>query len=281
MNKIKGIFDDLQVEVQEDSKGPEEASSKLDLFIAFTPRSGSSWLTNVLTEIKALGVPEEYFNPSLLPGFLKAFPSSSPQNYIQTLRKKKKSDLEVFSFEITWFQFKLWQELGIENALCNNRIYVWLRRRDLVSQAVSLYKAVESGYFHSVQPNSKDVSEKSKKVSYDKEKIKEWYNHILVQELGFNQYLKENRIASLNIFYEDMMASKAKTIQDIIEFINRINQPTKTITLQDKMIENIVNTVKHKKIGARENEAMACQFNGEMHEYVNMCQSKRGLWGDQ
>src|SRR5579871_4778068 len=35
--------------------------------IFFTPRSGSSWLTSVLSATRHLGYPEEYINPEFLP----------------------------------------------------------------------------------------------------------------------------------------------------------------------------------------------------------------------
>jgi hypothetical protein len=40
--------------------------------IFFTPRSGSSGLTSILSGTKKLGFPEEYINPDFLPAVMKA-----------------------------------------------------------------------------------------------------------------------------------------------------------------------------------------------------------------
>lgn len=40
--------------------------------ILFTPRSGSSWLTSILTQTKAMGTPSEWFNPELMPSSSRA-----------------------------------------------------------------------------------------------------------------------------------------------------------------------------------------------------------------
>ena len=75
--------------------------------------------------------------------------------------------------------------------------YIYLTRRDLAAQAISLYKATETSVFHTNVQHSEEAISKLRSLQYDYEKIKEWYVHIDRQEKGWQAYFFNNRIVPL------------------------------------------------------------------------------------
>ena len=68
--------------------------------IHFTPRSGSSWLTDVLGQTNVFGLPDEYFNPSFIPRNATAFGATNLDEYIEVLHRRRgaKAKGGIFGF---------------------------------------------------------------------------------------------------------------------------------------------------------------------------------------
>ena len=98
--------------------------------------------------------------------------------------------------------------------------YIYLTRRDLAAQAVSLYKATETTVFHTNIQHSQDAISKLQTLGYDYEKIKEWYVHIDRQEKGWQDYFYENNIFPLCITYEDIDENVFKVLKRIARFVH-------------------------------------------------------------
>ena len=75
-NKILQVFHDLQeLALLDKSQNLIKSYQQLSLpineyTVCITPRSGSSWLTEILSKTKILGSPEEWLNPGNLPGII-------------------------------------------------------------------------------------------------------------------------------------------------------------------------------------------------------------------
>ncbi|MEY4194397.1 MAG: hypothetical protein RLZZ226_765, partial [Pseudomonadota bacterium] len=125
-------------------KLPPKARS--EYLIAFTPRSGSSWLTSLLVDTRLAGRPEEWLNPNHLPDILKAHPCRDLTSYVRRIRRIMLSrKRRTFGIECSWFQWKLYLDANQQRVLpfaFDHHIY-WTRR-DLLGQAISLYKATET-----------------------------------------------------------------------------------------------------------------------------------------
>jgi len=83
----------------------------------------------------------------------------------------------------------------------------YLRRRNILAQAISLYRSVESGLFHSYQESG--AATPFVAPAYDQEKIAGWLAHIVECEAGFEALFAGCGSAPFALFYEDMLAHPA------------------------------------------------------------------------
>ncbi len=176
--------------------------------ITFTARSGSSWLTNVLSETKQLGFPEEYLNPNFVRGVASAVNSIVPEDFIAGLQRRRQSPNGVFGLEA--------RELDIESfgADCffkifdDNTVFFNLWRNNLVAQAVSLFRAVETQQFH-----IKQGDETAPPPAYNTKSIGKWMLHLAMQENANLKMLQQRRRPFVNLCYEEMVSNRKQTLR--------------------------------------------------------------------
>ena len=269
MSTIAEIFQDAGLVGVPTSPVQIRPKSDRNYFVAFTPRSGSSWLTGLLTSTKRLGRPEEWFNPDNLPGILKALPSTDLRSYVERIRHRFQTKNGVFGFEASFFQIKQVEEIAsLEELFGPDLVYVYLWRRDFVAQAVSLYKAVETRHFHSVQALDEDTRRRIESLPYDGEKIRSWCRHILQQEYGFERMFAKKRVEPLRVGYEELVADPVVSVQRIGSHVG----------LQD-IIPNGAITGQHRRISDEMNQIWAEQFLAENRVMVRHWEIQRGKVG--
>lgn len=228
------------------------------LIILFTPRSGSSWLTDMVTRSKQLGKPREWFNPNFIPNITRAVNADTLERYINMITRKHASG-NVFSCEITIFQLR--RVFGGDAQFLQyfpaDLPYVWLRREDLVLQAVSLAKAVRTNVFHAPQASADDLSRAEAEFDYDRADIEHWLGHILDQERLCEAFFETHGIAPLRLSYETMMAQGAEVALEQMLPLVRPRRPH----LPDAARKRL--SSKHQKIGSERNAEYALRFASE------------------
>lgn len=231
----------------EDMKKPE---GPVLFAIYFTPRSGSSWLTDTLVQARGLGFPQEWFNPPFVTQNASALNASTMQEYIALLRRRHPG-LGGFSFEIT--------ASHIDHCFGGARSYLahfpgglpsfYLRREDMALQAVSLSKAVQSKVFHSPYSSIEDRSRADTTVEYDGAAIAKWFRHILHQERVLEAMFAQHGISPLRLSYEGITAAGAEAV--VARFRAHLRQSAR---------KSVGISPKHEKIGTDRNHAFAEQF---------------------
>lgn len=218
--------------------------------IFFTPRSGSSWLTDTLLQARGLGFPQEWFNPNFVAKNASALNASTMEEYIALLRRRHPG-LGGFSFEITAGH--------IDRSFGGARSYLghfpgglpsfYLRREDMALQAVSLAKAVQSNVFHSPYSSDEDRDRADTTVEYDGAAIAKWFLHILHQEQALEEMFVQHGISPLRLSYEGITAAGAEDV--VARFRAHLGQSAhKSARISPK----------HEKIGTDRNRAFADQF---------------------
>ncbi len=242
-----------------------------NLVICFTPRSGSSWLTDMIEKSGGLGKAGEYLNPEHLPGIMSRYPALSLTDYVARVLKGTSSYNRVASIELTWFHLRNFAlALGcrplkdsLPKPFDGDSWYVWLRRKNFVAQAVSLYKATESGFFHSTQAQGQQSD--GLKTPYNNEKIKKWCEHILQQEYGFERWFELHRIKALRFFYEDLCDHPAFILKLLYTFVDEPFPEDFELTESS-----------HKKIGDEHSLMLIDQFTREEHQFIEYWIENRG-----
>jgi len=243
MNDILDIFKNAELDQKKLDALEKTPDPKYRYIIAITPRSGSSYLSDVMANTKQFGKPGEFLNKPFIPNILKAIPARTPDEFLRNTMRYRASKNGVSGLKTSWFSFKNFKEsLEDKNDLKNYK-YIYLTRRDLDAQAVSLYRATSSNVFHTNIEHSSEAIKSLKSQKYDYNLIKQWYEHIAEQESGWQQYFSENDIFPLFIAYEDIE-------HDILNVLKRIS---KYIDLQEGNISLPETSSIFKKVGDKKN----------------------------
>jgi trehalose 2-sulfotransferase len=180
-----------------------EADCKYLIF--FTPRSGSSWLTELLSTHHGFGLPDEWFNPDLIPPVAQRLRVNNLFDYISLLKRQMIDPASlVFGAELTYFQLEVMRQLVdffVHFPMKDTRIF-YLSRRDIILQSISLFRSVKSGIFHSRAYSDHLTTP----VGYDADEIEYWLEHIIQQENGLEHLFSDNGVSPVRLYYEDMIS---------------------------------------------------------------------------
>jgi LPS sulfotransferase NodH len=263
-------FDAAEAEAMR--KLPPKARS--EYLIAFTPRSGSSWLTTLLTHTGLAGRPEEWLNPGHLPGILKTHPCKDLTSYVRRIRRLMLSrKRRTFGIECSWFQWRLYLEANQQKILpfaFDQHIY-WTRR-DLLGQALSLYKATETGHFHSVSGKS---FASPMPVVPDDGSLWNWFLHIYQQEYGWTQYFRRRNIVPLALCYEDLWSDTPLTLTRLLSAIAPELPPETVIQAARAAKSN------HQKMDDTITRDFKLAFYARYRDEIEFCIANRGQYSEQ
>lgn len=172
--------------------------------ILMTPRSGSTWLTRRIARFNVLSHPDEFFNVNLFGATLQHNPGRDVYEVFDIVAKKNRTCDGVFGFEISYFDLEeLELEAKLLDLMVGEKHFFYLNRRNFVAQAISLYMAVESNFFHSF--TAAGEAQQRREVPYDDSKVLYWVCHILQQEFGIGQWTRRNDIKPMRLRYEELL----------------------------------------------------------------------------
>ncbi|MBN8285750.1 Stf0 family sulfotransferase [Zoogloea sp.] len=229
---------------------PEPAPRYL---IAMTPRSGSSHLCDVLKNTKLLGRPGEMVSQMFIPNILKSAPAATPDEYLAQVMRVVRTRNGVSGMKASWFQFNDFRGAMQDESVFRSYRFIYLTRRDLAAQAVSLYCATSSNVFHTNVEHTTTEREKLANLDYDFQAIKRWHEHILAQELGWQAYFAKHNIFPLSINYEEIEHDVTAVVKRIAHFVGR-----------PRAGESATSESIFRKIGDRRNVEWAARFTLEL-----------------
>jgi LPS sulfotransferase NodH len=210
----KAVVDPERLETAESL--PEPRSRYI---IAMTPRSGSSWLCAALKATRRLGRPDEALNAAHIPNVLMRVPGRTPEAYLRNVTRVWSSRNRVSGLKVSWCQFRDFAAAMQDRSYLTGFRWIYLTRRDLAAQAVSLYKAVETSVWHTNVSHADSALEKLDALEYRYECIAEWYRHIVQQERGWQAYFFQRRIFPLCLNYEDLEYDLPGAVKRIATFV--------------------------------------------------------------
>ena len=217
--------------------------------IAMTPRSGSSYFSDLLKNTNQLAEPGEYLNPGFIPDIANAVQANNLSDYWVNLIEKKGSK-GIFGVKTSFFHFMPLIETGLDQLFFKENKIIFLRRKNIVKQAISLHLATQSDIFHTNISHSKDKWELLSNIPYDNNLIKNWIDHINFQEKGWDNYLAKKEF--IKLYYEDIVENPKNCVNNVIKYLNRTSIDTSS---QPESI--------FKKIGNDKNEEFFQQFINE------------------
>ncbi len=212
--KFEHLVQDLIVDNAAWRRDSEKPLPKKKYVIVFTARSGSSWLTSILSATKKLGYPEEYLNPSFIRNVAAAVNTVDPAEFLKALQRRRQSPNGIFGIEVREIDVRLMGQEIFFSEFNNETIYFNLWRSNIVAQAISLYRAVETKHFHSSDSSASETT-----PPYDNDAIKKWIVHLVAQENANYRMLCREKKSFYNLRYEDMIADKKRTLEIFEEIL--------------------------------------------------------------
>ena len=225
---------------------------KVQYVMFFTPRSGSTWVCDLATRTKRLGVLGERFNPNFLPAMTRAMNVTNLDEYCDIAPRRRASN-GVFGFQITHHQLKA--VFGSEEAFLARfptPHCFWLIRQDIVLQAISLYKMQVTKVAHSPQANSTKIESREDQFVYDAREIRRWLEHILTAEMATEEMIATAGLTPLRMSYEHNVTLKPNHL------LNVMGRHMGLPTMRMKPIASL-----HNKIATTKNATFAERFREE------------------
>lgn len=240
------------------------AAPNVEYCIYFTPRSGSSWLTDLAGRSGFLGAPKECFNPNFAPRIARNLGARDMDEYIRAIRRHFAAN-GTFGFEITFYQLrKVFGGPAPFMAQFGTAVQLWLIREDVVLQAVSLWKMRTTGISHSVNSTNTDRTEAEARVAYDPDGIAENIDHIVKLETLTEKHFTAFGLDPIRLSYEVMMANGPARTRAMLAHV--LGLPPQDPTEGDPT---------HTKIATSTNGAFAERFRAERRAYCADLDARR------
>ena len=239
--------------------------AKTSYVIFFTPRAGSTWLTDVATQTGALGRPGESFNPRHLNKMARAMNASNLGDYCDMIARKRATN-GVAGFEITHHQLRaVFRKHSRFLAHYPDPHVFWLIRKDIVAQAVSLYKMTATRVSHSTRLSPEEIAGREADFTYNADRIAHWINHILLAEQRTEALILEAGWRPMRLNYEDNIDMGARAL---------LNHMAAFMGLPP-VAQSFEPASGHHKIATGKNAAFAARFASERAEDVRQLAEQR------
>jgi LPS sulfotransferase NodH len=201
-NRVKDLVIDPTVSAQAIAN---HAAADRCFLVFFTPRSGSSWLTKIVSATKRLGNLEEYINPDFIPDVARQMHATDQTTLLAMLKRWAKTKNGVFSMEVRAVDVQLFGETEFFDSFSPDTVIFYLWRDNIVAQGISLYRAVTTKRYHSTDTPTAPPD-------YDAEGIAEWIRHIVKIENANLMLLRRRGLHSRFLRYEDIVIDSAATL---------------------------------------------------------------------
>jgi LPS sulfotransferase NodH len=225
----------------------------------FTARSGSSWLSSVLTRA-GLGIGTELFNPNFMPRMAQNFGARTLGEYV-SLGPRYQSRNGVCSFEITGHQLKVvFADPSDFHAAFPDAVSYWLIREDIVAQAISLQKMVETGLAHATTIDAEGRRQADERFAYDAQAIRKWVLHSLMAEQVSERFFADFGVTPIRMSYERNIALGEEGLVALFHaHLGMVVPPTPPKATEEN---------RHEKLATDKNREFAERFRAENADFL-------------
>jgi len=186
-------------------------------FICFTNRCGSNYFSEVLDTTGFFDNKGEAFNWNRIQDECSKRGISCFHDYVHEVLSPRKGIGSLI--KIGWPQLLYLEKSGLLKKFFTSPKYLWVRRRDFLSQAISLHIALVSGKWKSNQAS------KATNVAYNYKAISKSVSVILQG----NEYFLRDFIFTekpfIEICYEDFCENLNLYLKKVFQFLNLPGQP--------------------------------------------------------
>ena len=214
-------------------------------FMHVIPRSGSTFLTELCSKTDTLATPQEWFNLSFLQSEKNSLNCPPPRalsisdinKYIEYISNTHSSLSKTVGLQFSHYQLKVFLEHCEDKKLPQISKHMIIRRKNILAQAISLYRSSESNFWHNYQQG--EVRENYKNITFDSVKILERLDFLVKEEIKTINYLNSKNLKYLTVFYEDLSDDPISTLDKISMYINGSKPNIQNIHLESLTVKKI------------------------------------------
>ncbi len=264
LEKIRYLRSNPFAHGETETSGATLPSAACRYVIFFTPRSGSSRLTDLLRRAHSLGQPDEFFNPAIVPNQARFLKARSLEDYVEKLRSHRAKQ-GVFGCEITYLQMLMSFRTNARlTRLINPTAVVFLMREDLVAQAVSVTRMVQTGVSQSVSSNAEEKMRAEADFAYNPKSILSALLRLYVLESQADRASRYSGLPPLRLSYE-MLISAAPS-----DVVATIRQHVGAPASDDSAVQS-----PHQKLSGDKSRQMIQKFREEHPRLVRWLDRRR------
>ncbi|MCC6313778.1 MAG: sulfotransferase [Thermomicrobiales bacterium] len=207
-----------------------------------TPRSGSTLLGQALNSTGVAGDPREHFGHKMEFWAQKWGTTSLPQ-FTARLMQERAGDNGVFGAKLLYAHLdRLLRSIAAEptladlpparalDALFPDLRYLWITRDDSVRQAISYWKAKETGVWGREAPRAGRTGQGRRKIvkggrqtgreaQFDYDGIATLQRAIQEEDAAIGRFFRDNDIAPMHVVYEAFVRAYEPTTRTVLEFL--------------------------------------------------------------
>ncbi len=145
--------------------------------------------------------------------------ANSPEDYFAKLLACRTSRNGVFGMKVHFHHFEAamsWYPSMLN--LLSPVTYIYLNRKDRLSQAVSMTKALQTDVWSSLESDAKRTPQ------YNEAFIVQCLREIQQQNLSWLRWFETNNVAPFVVYYEDVVADTASVVRTIINLLGVTNE---------------------------------------------------------
>lgn len=218
VRKSRGVF------MSPDLDFAAAAKPRFCYVVASTERSGSNLLCARLWQTGFLGAPTEYFNfHTFMVQLIARFGVETMQDYVTRLFELRTSPNGVFATKAHWEQFEFMRTARVLERLPNPR-FVFIDRADLLTQAVSYARALQTRQWHSLLDSRREPK-------YDFQLLLWCYSTLGRRKGNWRRAFSAMGITPVMVLYEDLAKDADAVIADVVRKLDFPAEPRASVTL--------------------------------------------------
>ena len=186
-------------------------------------RSGSIFFSRILQSTGALGMPWEWFHD---PGWVRAL--ADPLHFEAVLDSATTPN-GVYALKLFSPQFELATKLRWAERLPNLH-FVYLERADLLGQAISLARALQTGQYKSDQPALGEAR-------YDRRAIEDCLARLAYGRARWQCWFARNGLQPLRLVYEDIVRDPQRGVDRVAAHIGLGAEPRADLAKVDLPVQ--------------------------------------------
>lgn len=196
---------------------PPAATRGPGYVIASTPRCGSMLLCDLLHATGRFGVPTEYFHQqAMIAPLARRLGLTLPVGmgtYVPAVMRRRTTANGVFGAKMHFHQaWGVIEQPAFRRYLAGNR-FVWLKRRDVMAQAISLAIAMRTNEWFRLRGSAAERDDAPQPVQIGP--LFDALGRVRAENEFWGVFFRTNRIKPLELVYEDVLENPAAAIAAI------------------------------------------------------------------